>query len=444
MRAQYTLRRVTRRSMLSIAVAAALAAGAPLAAHDIPRDVTVHAFVKPEGNRLLMLVRVPLGAMRDIQFPQTSEGNLDVARAQSLLHDAVAQWIAPGIEFHENGTPVAAPSIRAVRVSLPSDRSFVSFEDALRHTTAAAPDDPRLPWNQAMLDTLLEYPVASDRSRFSIRPGFERLAVNVATALRFVTPDGTVRAFDLHGDPGFVHLDPRWHQAAWTFVRLGLSHILDGIDHLLFLLCLVVPFRQLRPLIVIVTAFTAAHSVALVAAASGWAPDALWFPPLVETLIAASILYMAIENAVRRSTPRNRGLLAFGFGLIHGFGFSFALNDTMQFAGSHLVTSLFAFNAGVEIGQVLVLLILVPALELLFRSGLSERVGTIVISALVGHVAWHWMAERWSALRQFPLPAPDAALMASAARVALAIVAVGAVIWLASLRVLRSRSAHRP
>ena len=82
------------------------------------------------------------------------------------------------------------------------------------------------------------------------------------------------------------------------FVRLGFLHILDGVDHLLFLFCLVIPFRRLKPLIVIVTAFTVAHSISLSAAVAGFAPDGLWFPPLIELLIAASIFYVAIENIV--------------------------------------------------------------------------------------------------------------------------------------------------
>ena len=81
------------------------------------------------------------------------------------------------------------------------------------------------------------------------------------------------------------------------------------------------------------------------ASAYNLGPDAGWFPPLVETLIAISIFYMALENIVSPGL-RRRWLLAFGFGLVHGFGFSFALRDTMQLAGSHLLTSLLSFNVG--------------------------------------------------------------------------------------------------
>ena len=83
-------------------------------------------------------------------------------------------------------------------------------------------------------------------------------------------------------------------------------HILEGTDHLLFLLCLVIPFRRLRPLVVIVTSFTVAHSITLIASAFGFGPDALWFPPLIETLIAVSIVYMALENIVYAALGRSR------------------------------------------------------------------------------------------------------------------------------------------
>ena len=110
---------------------------------------------------------------------------------------------------------------------------------------------------------------------------------------------------------------------------------------------------------------------------------------------------MALENIVGTASVHRRWIITFGFGLVHGFGFSFALHETLQFAGSHLVTSLLAFNVGVELGQVLVLLVLVPALALLFRYVVAERMGTIILSALVAHTGWHWMLERFEILRKF-------------------------------------------
>jgi hypothetical protein len=420
-----------RRAFVPGALAAvlALASLASPAAHEIPRHVTVHVLAKAEGDRLQILVRAPLAAMRDIQFPERGDGLLDIARAEPALDDAVARWIVPALEIVEGEARLGPPAIAAQRVSLPSDRSFLTFDGARAHVAGGTlPENTDLPWPQALVDVLLEYPIGSDQSRFSIRPGFARLGIDVVTSLRAFSPAG-VRGFEFRGDPGLVPLSPRWHQAAWRFTQAGFRHILDGVDHLLFLLCLVIPFRRLRPLLIIVTAFTAAHSAALFAAALGLVPDALWFPPLVETLIAASIVFMAIENIVAGPTLARRVALAFGFGLIHGFGFSFALTETLQFAGAHLLTSLFSFNLGVEIGQVLVLLVLVPALELLFRFGMRERIGTIVLSALVAHVAWHWMAERWGDFREFPVPALGATAVVMGLRVLIAVAIASGVVW---------------
>src|SRR5206468_7236894 len=134
-------------------------------------------------------------------------------------------------------------------------------------------------------------------------------------------------------------------------------------------------------------------SITLIASAYNLAPDALWFPPLIETLIAVSIVYMALENIVSPQLKR-RWLITFAFGLVHGFGFSFALRQTLQFAGSHLLTSLLSFNVGVELGQLLVLGFLIPVLSVLFRFVVAERIGTIILSALIAHTGWHWMIDR--------------------------------------------------
>ena len=416
-----------------------LAAGLLLAwparpvAHDIPVDVTVQAFVAPQGDRLRLLVRVPLEAMRDFLFPQRGPGYLDLPAADSMLRDAIMVWVGDGLAVYEEDRLLADQQLRAVRVSLPSDRSFASFDSALAHVTGPPlPADTEIVWQQAVLDALFEYEIESEESGFSIDPSLGRLGIRTVTVLRFVLPDGAVRAFEWSGNPGLVRLDPRWHQAALRFVALGFEHILDGIDHLLFLACLVIPFRRFMPLVAIVTSFTVAHSVTLIASAFELAPDALWFPPLVETLIALSIVYMAFEN-IAGVRLRRRWLITFGFGLVHGFGFSFALRETLQFAGSHLLTSLLSFNVGVELGQLLVLAVLVPLLHLLFRYAVAEKLGTILLSALVAHTAWHWMTERAAQLAQFQFepawPAFDLLLLAGLMRWAMLLLIIAGLLW---------------
>ena len=392
----------------AMAVAASLLVALPLGApaHETPADVTVQAYLKPEGQTLRLLLRVPLTAMQDIIFPTRGPGYLEIDEADPELEEGAFVWIIEPLQLFEGGTELTLGEIAAIKVSIPSDQSFREYDTALEHVFGPKlSNDIDLIWQQAMLDVLLEYPIQSEDSDFSIRPGLERLASRVQVILRFMPPSGVVRAFQFVGDPGLVPLDPRWHQAAFRFVKSGFLHILDGIDHLLFLLCLVIPFRKFNALVPIVTAFTVAHSFTLIASAYGFAPGGLWFPPLVETLIAASILYMALENVVGASV-RRRWIITFGFGLIHGFGFSFALRESLQFAGGHLLTSLLAFNVGVEIGQLLVLLLCIPALEILFRFVVAERVGTIILSVFVAHTGWHWMSERALIFSQYQIPWP--------------------------------------
>ncbi len=412
----------------------------PAGGQDVPNDIIVQAILKPEGNRLRLLVRVPMNAIRGVPFPERGRGYLDLEKAEPMLPAAAQVWVADYITVVEDDVPLPNPSVVSVRVSLESDKSFASYGQALAHVTGQklAPETD-VAWRQTMLDILLEYPIRSDRSEFSVRLGFARLGVRVATGLRAILPDGVERAFEFTGDPGLVRLDPRWFHAASRFASDGFWHILNGTDHLLFLFCLVIPFRSVGTFVPIVTGFTVAHSITLIASALGFAPTVLWFSPLIETLIAVSILYMALENIVGHGSLQKRWMMAFGFGLIHGFGFSFALRQTMQFGGSHPITSLLSFNVGIEIGQFIVLAALIPALMALFRFVIAERLGTIILSALAAHTAWHWMVERWTQLIQFRFewPAFDALWWAGALRYLMAIVVLAGLMWLISLFVGR-------
>ncbi len=409
-------------------------------AHDIPADVRLNIFFKPAGNTLAVLVRAPMSALREVDYPKRGPGYLEVSKADAALRHAAKLWLIDTLDIYENDTRLPAPRIVQTRVALPSDTSFTAYESALQtlHSPPLA-DSLDLYWNQQFLDVLLEYPIQSDRSDFAVRARVDRLGLKVATALRFLPPGVETRAFEFHGDPGLVRLDPRWHQAAWRFVVSGFWHILEGMDHLLFLACLMIPLGKnlrWRPLVVIVTSFTVAHSITLLASAFGFVPDALWFPPLIEFMIALSIIYMALEN-IAGSNIQRRWIITFAFGLVHGFGFSFALSESLQFAGDHLITSLLAFNVGVEIGQLVVLIVLLPLLALLFRHALAEKLGIIILSALVAHTGWHWMLERHEQLAKFPLPKLDAAFAASAMRGLIALLVLGVLVWLVHATVQR-------
>jgi hypothetical protein len=422
----------------ALVLLAALSLPVPAAAaHDIPLDAVVRMFLKPQGHTLRVLVRMPLKSITEAEYPRKERDFLDLARVDPFLRDAAKIALLDSLDIYEGERLLPAPRIDSTRLSLESDQSFVAYDTALAHVTGPPlPVTETLYWEQGILDVLFEYPIHSDRSYFSIHAAFDRLAQHEVTTVQFIPPSGPSRAYELPGDAGIVRLEPNWYHAAVRFMVMGFHHILDGIDHLLFLLCLIIPFRRMRPLIAIVTAFTVAHSITLISAAYHYGPDALWFPPLIETLIATSIFYMALENIVV-TRPRRRWIITFCFGLVHGFGFSFGLQNTLQFAGSHLLLSLFSFNIGIEIGQLLVLCLAVPFLNILFRHIVAERMGAIVLSAIVAHQAWHWMIERLAVLAQFPRPEFTFADALSGLYWLSAAGAVATVLWLVSLAARR-------
>src|SRR2546426_9380667 len=162
-------------------------------AHDIPNDVTVQTFVKPEGARLRLLVRVPLAAMRDMDYPKprgtTRADLMDVGLAEPTLRDASTLWISDFIDLYENDVRLDKPTVASVRAALPSDRSFTSYDEALAHVTGPRlPDDTEFVWSQGLLDVLFEYRIQSDQSRFSIEPRLAHLGIRTLTVMRFLPP----------------------------------------------------------------------------------------------------------------------------------------------------------------------------------------------------------------------------------------------------------------
>ncbi len=418
----------------------------PAGAHEVPQRVAIRGFVQQDSTRLRLLLRVPLEAMRDVDFPLRDDGSLDLVRVRTLLPDAAQVWLVNAIRLTADGRTLPAPRITATRVALPNDRAFETFAGARASFALPPLDSAVIQWQQVLFDVALEYTLPAAGVRAVLHPDLASLGVRTTSVLHLIGADGSERVLTYEGNPGAVDLDPAWYQTLARFTGVGFEHILTGYDHLLFVCCLVIGVRRWQSLVAIISAFTLAHSITLAAAAVGVTPDALWFPPLVEVLIAGSIVWLAIENVVLPEERLDgRWPLAFGFGLVHGFGFSFALGQTLQFAGGNLVSALLAFNVGVEAGQLLVLLAAVPLLWLARRyAGAGrERLVTIALSVIVAHTAWHWLTERVEGLAayrgSFTWPVPDAMFALLMMRLALlAAVAVAAALALRQiLRVTR-------
>lgn len=180
--------------------------------------------------------------------------------------------------------------------------------------------------------------------------------------------------------------------SAVRFARLGIWHIWTGLDHLLFLFAVLLAGGGLLRLVAVATSFTVAHSLTLAAAATGFVRLAA---EPVEALIAASIVFVALENVAGRGADR-RVLVTFGFGLVHGLGFAGVLSEAALPPGEILVP-LLAFNAGVELGQLVVILAMAPLLALLARER-RRRAIVAALSALIAFAGAFWAVERIAAM----------------------------------------------
>jgi len=177
-----------------------------------------------------------------------------------------------------------------------------------------------------------------------------------------------------------------------NFLILGVKHILTGYDHLLFLFGLLVVVRGLVSSLSIITSFTVAHSITLAAATF----DLAQIPSrIVEPLIAASIVFVGVENLLRSGVPKARQGVTFGFGLIHGFGFASVLREMGISAGTGGVAlPLLSFNVGVELGQIMVAAVALPIIWKLRANPVFMIRWVPACSAVVVLLGSFWFVER--------------------------------------------------
>ena len=306
--------------------------------------------------------------------------------AESVV--ALIQEEAPGATFEPE-------NLESLRPALNSFGSRLYELQAGGRTLAAAETDVK---------------VVEDNLEFRLvytRPAGEPLRLKAAflsrvapdyTAHVSVTDDagGQLSSHMLRPDKPSAEIAEAAGAGGWgafvSFLKLGVEHILKGYDHLLFLFGLLVACRRFRTMAVIITCFTLAHSVTLALAAL----DVLALSPrVVEPLIAASIVFVGVENLVRRDEPRRRWALTLAFGLIHGFGFAGVLREAgLGSAGSALLVPLFSFNLGVELGQIGVAAVVLPLLWKLRGLPAFERYGRAAVSVLIALAGAYWLVTR--------------------------------------------------
>jgi len=183
-----------------------------------------------------------------------------------------------------------------------------------------------------------------------------------------------------------------WFSAFWDFFKLGVEHIVTGYDHLLFLFALLAVTHSFWPAIKIITFFTVAHSITLACAVLNIVELPSSF---VEPFIAATIIYVGVENLVRGDHPKGRHWLTFGFGLVHGFGFASVLREMEISSGdTGILLPLLSFNLGIETGQITVAAMVLPCIWWLNNKPAIANRFLKVCSLLVSLMGAYWFLER--------------------------------------------------
>ena len=291
------------------------------------------------------------------------------------------------VHIHRVGTQPAFATLGEAKAAFAQARSY--------------PDNAKpLYVGDAVVDIVLRYrpgaPVYAYTVSSTLNPGLPGQEKTANLILDY-SPGGTkvFRARGLLAEP--VAISRSALSAISTFVKEGVRHILEGLDHVLFVLCLVLGANRLNSLAWRITGFTIGHSVTLSAGFFGFVPSGAWFIPAVETGIALSIIYAAVIAVIPREEQNHSERYLFvvtsAIGLLHGLGFSFVLHKILQVDSPNIWQSLLAFNVGVEIGQLIIILAAWPAFRLLQRSSeniwRASRIGISTICIAVAAV-WTW------------------------------------------------------
>ena len=254
----------------------------------------------------------------------------------------------------------------------------------------------------AVVDVVLRYNVGTSITSYSVsstlNPGLPGQEGTANLILDYGPGDTKVfRSRGLLAEP--IIISRSTFSAVITFIKEGIRHILEGLDHVLFVLCLVLGAVQLRSLVWRVTGFTIGHSITLTLGFFGFVPSGAWFIPAVETGIALSIIYAAaiavMPNKGSASNERNMFIVTSAIGLLHGLGFSFVLHEILQVTSPNIWQSLLAFNVGVEIGQLAIILATWPVFRFIQRSSDNVwRLGRVGVATACIAVATMWTGQR--------------------------------------------------
>ena len=333
---------------------------------------------------------------------RTIEGELFHALDWRAIGDdplGLGELVGAGFQVTQDGQVLQA-EVEATRVySALTQPPFATLEEARRAfaTPFALPGNEEVFVGDSVTDVMLRYRTGAPVYAFSLGstldPGLPEQDKTANLILDHFGGESLVfRESGLLATPIEISRSPL--KAALGFVWEGIIHILKGLDHVLFVLCLSIGALRLGSLIWRITGFTLGHTVTLIVGFFGFVPQAAWFIPLVETGIALSIVYAGVIALLDRQGASSIVVTA-ALGLLHGLGFSFVLHEILSVDSPNLWQSLLAFNLGVEIGQVALVLAVWPLFWWLGRINMKWATAgrwAVVLPAMA--VAAAWTGER--------------------------------------------------
>jgi hypothetical protein len=301
------------------------------------------------------------------------------------------------VRVYKNGTQPDFATLEEAQAAFQKEPAYAVFEQGVYVGDATV--DVLLRYKSK--DAVYEYALSS-----TLDPGLPDQDATANLVLDY-SPSGVqvFRARGLLHEP--VEVTRSVFDAVATFILEGVKHILEGLDHVLFVICLVLGAMHVRPLLWRVTGFTIGHSITLSIGFFGFVPTAAWFVPAVESGIALSIIYVALVAVMPDFKPdwqqkKNEwtvvgvtGLI----GLLHGLGFSFVLQNILQVTSPNIWQSLVAFNVGVELGQLLIVIVAVLVFYLISLLGESvTKINRTIVAGLCVAIASYWVVERGSSV----------------------------------------------
>jgi hypothetical protein len=411
-----------RLALIRALLLAVLAAGPVLAtaaaAHPfITRNLRVVHFSNGADGRLIAYMRLtlPLLVGGDVPAPAATGPVTAAPYTVARRESGMAFWYADIAAITRDpdglgrllisGTTLAADGVAVpgtlLGVAVHPRGHVPPFDDVAEARAAVAPT----PWPPDVTEIDSGYVLVDAAVAYPVPPGTHRFTLSSTLSPGPLGEPGTVNLLVDHRGGGATYyriggaltdpvvVAPGPLEGMGTFVTGGIGHILEGVDHLLFVICLVLGASGIGALASRITGFTVGHSITLAVGFFGLAPKPAWFEPGIEAAIAVSIVLAGLSTLLGRG-GRMLILVTVGIGLIHGFGFSYSLRDLLSADGPNVVPGLAGFNIGVEIGQLMVGLSVYALFQWLRRFEVTERRARlcVVVAAMV--VASVWIVDR--------------------------------------------------